>query len=68
MANERLILAIGQLERALSRLESAHVGLAENLQSHTIAASEELIERHAHLKAAAAEALAGIDALLARAE
>ena len=68
MANERLILAIGQLERALSRLESAHVGLAENLQSHTIAASDELLERRAVLKAAAAEALAGIDALLAKAE
>ncbi len=68
MANERLILAIGHLERALSRLESAHVGLAENLQSHTIAASDELLERHAVLKAAAAEALAGIDALLAKAE
>lgn len=68
MANERLILAIGQLERALSRLESAHVGLAENLQSHTIVASDELLERHAVLKAAAAEALAGIDALLAKAE
>ena len=68
MANERLILAIGQLERALSRLESAHAGLAENLQSHTIAASDELLERHAVLKAAAAEALAGIDALLAKAE
>jgi hypothetical protein len=68
MANERLILAIGQLERALSRLESAHVGLAENLQTHTIAASDELLERHAVLKAAAAEALAGIDALLAKAE
>jgi hypothetical protein len=68
MANERLILAIGQLERALTRLESAHVGLAENLQSHTIAASDELQERHAMLKAAAADALAGIDALLAKAE
>ncbi len=68
MANERLILAIGQLERALTRLESAHVGLAENLQSHTIAASDELLERHAMLKAAAADALAGIDALLAKAE
>ena len=68
MANERLILAIGQLERALTRLESAHVSLAENLQSHTIAASDELLERHAQLKAAAADALAGIDALLAKAE
>ncbi len=68
MANERLILAIGQLERALTRLESAHVGLAENLQSHTIAASDELLERHAMLKAAAADALAGIDALLVKAE
>lgn len=68
MANERLILAIGQLERALTRLESAHVRLADDLQSHTIAASEELIERHAHLKAAAAEALADLDALLAKAE
>lgn len=52
----------------MTRLESAHVRLADDLQSHTLAASEELIERHAHLKAAAAEALAGIDAILARAE
>lgn len=68
MPNERLILAIGQLERALARLESAHVRLADDLQSHTIAASDELLERHAHLKAAAADALAGLDALLAKAE
>lgn len=68
MANERLILAIGQLERALTRLESAHVSLAENLQSHTLAPSDDLLERHAQLKAAAADALAGIDALLAKAE
>ncbi|WAC24253.1 hypothetical protein [Blastomonas sp. SL216] len=52
----------------MTRLESAHVGLAENLQSHTIAASDELLERHAMLKAAAADALVGIDALLAKAE
>lgn len=58
MTNERLILAIGQMERALSRIESAQVRLGQHAQS-------DMVTRHDQLKTAAAEALAGIDAVLA---
>lgn len=68
MPNERLILAIGQMERALTRLETVQARLGT---INTSAAQDpggdfgDLGKRHAALKAAAAEALAGIDALLA---
>lgn len=61
MPNERLILAIGQMERALSRLETAQARIA-TLPKAT--APSDLAERHERLKAAASQALTGIDALL----
>lgn len=65
MANERLILAIGQLERALTRLETAHSQLSEAATARSGAGNSDIAERHARLKSAAAEALAGMDAILA---
>lgn len=67
MANERLILAIGQMERALTRLETAQANLPAAPVSTAIAENGDLLARHEQLKAAAAEALAGIDSLLAKA-
>ncbi|WP_152414600.1 hypothetical protein [Blastomonas sp. AAP53] len=67
MANERLILAIGQMERALTRLETAQARLAATPQASVSATDSELQARHDQLKAAAADALAGIDSLLAKA-
>lgn len=66
MPNERLILAIGQMERALARLESVHVGLAKELAAGMCAPDADLAQRHARLKAAASDALAQIDTLLAK--
>ncbi|MDM7954873.1 hypothetical protein [Blastomonas sp.] len=63
MANERLILAIGHMERALTRLETAQARLGE--QAGRPSSDADLADRHARLKEAAAEALAGIDTLLA---
>jgi hypothetical protein len=65
MANERLILAIGHMERALTRLETAQARLGENMVVRAGEDDSDLAERHARLKAAAADALAGIDTLLA---
>lgn len=65
MANERLILAIGQLERALTRLEAAHVRHEKNAATLPDQAGGDLATRHMRLKAAAADALAGLDAVLA---
>lgn len=64
MANERLILAIGHMERALTRLETVQARLDEDRAGEDHSDAGDLAERHARLKAAAAEALAGIDALL----
>lgn len=67
MANERLILAIGHLERALTRLETAMTRPGQCLGGAPGGeVDSDLAERHAQLKSAAAQALAGIDALLAR--
>lgn len=65
MANERLILAIGHMERALTRLETAQGRLIETTGAQANQAESDLAERHARLKSAAAEALADIDTLLA---
>lgn len=61
MPNERLILAIGQMERALSRLESAQARVATLPNTDS---PSDLALRHERLKAAASQALTGIDALL----
>lgn len=65
MANERLTLAIGQMERALTRLETAQAQLGKERSLNDSQDESDLAERHARLKAAAAQALSGIDALLA---
>lgn len=67
MANERLILAIGQMERALTRLETAQAGLLDAPVTTQSGDNGDLQARHEALKAAAKEALAGIDSLLAKA-
>lgn len=56
MTDERLILAIGRIERALSRLESA--------RRAAVAPDPSLAARHEALRACTAEAIARIDALL----
>lgn len=58
MTDERLILAIGRIERALSRLEAARLAPAAP------ALDPALATRHAALRACTAEAIARIDALL----
>lgn len=65
MANERLILAIGHMERALSRLETAEARLGDETIGNQHGDEGDLAHRHELLKSAAAEALAGIDALIA---
>ena len=66
MANERLILAIGQMERALARLETVQRRIDHAGSTTTLGIDSELADRHAKLKAAAAEALAGMDAFMAK--
>jgi hypothetical protein len=58
MATQRLIVAIGRIERALSRLEQMP-------PSPTEKADEELIGRHDKLKAETRAAIAEIDRILA---
>jgi hypothetical protein len=55
MAQERLILAIGRIERALSRLETVKA---------TAGGDTELRARHEALKSEARTAIRDIDALL----
>lgn len=55
------------MERALTRLETAQANLPAAPVSTATAEDSDLLARHEQLKAAAAEALAGIDSLLAKA-
>lgn len=55
MAQEQLILAIGRIERALSRLEKARIPAGGN---------SELLARHEALKSETRAAIRDIDALL----
>jgi hypothetical protein len=73
MGNERLILAIGQMERALSRLEMAQAKLRDAPQKSDHGSQSDallkqrfdsLTQDHQLLKSAASQALAQIDALL----
>jgi hypothetical protein len=66
MANERLILAIGQMERALTRLETVQGRIGQMEPACDQQSDSGLAARHARLKSAAAEALSDIDALLAK--
>jgi hypothetical protein len=60
MATQRLIVAIGRIERALSRLEQMPLG------SQLAASGEgDLAGKHEQLKAETRAAIADIDALLA---
>ncbi|WP_161486497.1 hypothetical protein [Parasphingorhabdus sp.] len=57
MDNERLIIAIGRIERALSRLEAAKSSLDPSL-----------VARHAALKEEMKQAIRTIDGLIEREE
>ncbi|VAV87032.1 hypothetical protein MNBD_ALPHA04-877 [hydrothermal vent metagenome] len=62
MENERVILAIGRIERALSRIEAAKAtGMAGD-------ADKALEERHSALKDEMKQAIETIDGLIARQE
>lgn len=63
MAHQRLILAIGRIERALSRLEKT------GLEKPAMAAGDpELQRKHERLKAEAQAAIEEIDTILAGAD
>lgn len=62
MENERVILAIGRIERALSRIETTKEN-ATNQQT-----DEALEKRHAALKDEMTQAIHTIDGLIARQE
>lgn len=73
MGNERLILAIGQMERALSRLEMAQAKLRDAAPWAEIGTQDKallqqrfdtLTQDHQALKNVASQALAQIDELL----
>lgn len=66
--DERLILAIGRLERSLSRIETASSSLdshdsGNNSQGHTSAELDNLKSRHTALRTAAENAIRQIDKL-----
>ncbi|WP_417617823.1 hypothetical protein [Parasphingorhabdus sp.] len=61
MDNERVILAIGRLERALSRIESANGAQKENVDAA-------LAARHEALKAEMKQAIRTIDGMIKRQE
>ncbi len=65
MAQEQLIVAIGRLERALSRIEQADVssnGLSAN--GAAVVTDADLVMRHNQLKAETRAAIKEIDALI----
>jgi hypothetical protein len=61
MSQERLILAIGRIERALSRIEQAPIPA-----SSALIADNDLAQRHEKLKAETRAALNDIDRLIAK--
>jgi len=62
MENERLVLAIGRIERALGRIETAKQNTASNV------ADSNLGERHDALKLEMQQAIETIDGLIAKQE
>ena len=64
MAQQRLILAIGRIERALSRLESSRLDKT-NLEKPVSTTDPELQQKHERLKAEAQAAIHEIDKILA---
>jgi len=65
MTNERLIMAIGRLERALSRAETSGNDLINRAQSSD-PEYQKLLQSHENLKKHATSSLAAIDSLLLR--
>jgi len=59
MANERLILAIGRIERALSKLEQYSPPKSSEVSD------PQLLQRHERLKSEASAAISAIDSILA---
>ena len=59
MTDERLIMAIGRLERALTRVEKAADGAADG------GAMKALAERHERLRARTKDAISALDRLTA---
>jgi hypothetical protein len=57
MADERLIVAIGRIERALSRVEKLSTLPTQKQDA-------DLVERHERLKSETLEAIRGIDQIL----
>lgn len=64
MTNERLILAIGQIERALSRIEAAWPEKTAASDDGASASLSALTAENVALKQAANEAVRRIDALI----
>ncbi len=67
MENERVILAIGRIERALSRIEASKQA-STNRQSEMALENTALEKRHAALKDEMKQAIHTIDGLIARQE
>jgi hypothetical protein len=64
MAQERLIIAIGRIERALSRLEQAGFSYDSSPKSGSIPLDTALFEKHERLKTETRLAIRDIDALI----
>lgn len=67
MADDRIIVAIGRIERALSRLERIAESPAPTAQSAGASAPghDRLVERHAALRAETESTIATLDRLIA---
>lgn len=69
MSEDRLILAIGRMERALARVEGAAVGRQAAMADTSAAdqaAYRSLEERHARLKARVESAITALDGIIAK--
>lgn len=64
MAQERLIIAIGRIERALSRLEQADLSHNPSSKNGLILQNTALFEKHERLKTETRLAIRDIDLLL----
>ncbi len=64
MAQEQLIVAIGRIERALSRLEQIDLSSGNQEAQSNSGGDADLIARHERLKAETRAAISEIDALI----
>ena len=64
MAQERLIVAIGRIERALSRLEQVDLSIGATSGNNLPETDLALVARHEKLKAETRTAILEIDALI----